>query len=331
MEILSLIDGLSADNVADVYLLHGKERFFINELVRALKSIVVTGPMADFNFVRLQAGTVSADEIVTRAREIPMLASRRLLLIDDGHKLNKKDLETLDPYLADPSPETCLVLVADKLDMRRGPLSRAAKRGQVLKTEPLKDRDLPSFLRWRAKVRGIAFNPGALRELAAAVGPDCSALDDAIERLGLFVGPSREVTENDVAEVVTSVREHSIFELVDAIGNGKSGSAMTLLVGLLARREEPLRINAMVARHFRMLLGARIELHRGTAEHEMASSLGVPPFVARKLATQARRFRGADLERSLARLARADLELKSARRPASLVVEQAVLDLSMTR
>jgi DNA polymerase III delta subunit len=61
----------------------------------------------------------------------------------------------------------------------------------------------------------------------------------------------------------------------------------------------------------------------------MAGALGVPPFVDRKLTAQARRFRGADLERSLARLARADLELKSARRAASLVVEQAVLDLSL--
>ena len=88
-------------------------------------------------------------------------------------------------------------------------------------------------------------------------------------------------------------------------------------------------INAMVARHVRLLLGARIHLHRGTARAELPKLLGVPPFVAKKLVDQARRFRGATLEQALHALARTDRELKSSRRPSPLVIEQTVLDLCL--
>ncbi len=329
MDILSVIEGLNEDNLSEIYLLHGKERFLIGQLVARIKRLVLQGPMSEFNSDSLRAGKASGEEIVSRAREIPMMASRRLLLVEDGHKLNADDLAALDPYMASPSPETCLVVVADKLDLRRGPISRANKRGQVHKAEPLKDRGIGPFLRSRAKARHVSITPGALSALAAAVGPDCAALDDSLERLGLYAGPDNTVNEEDVAEVVTFVRERSIFELVDAIGNHKPSGALTVLEDLLSRREEPLRINAMVARHFRLLLGARIQLYRGTAEGEMASLLGVPPFVARKLIGQARRFRGAQLEGSIARLSHVDLELKSSRRPGRLVIERAVLDLCL--
>jgi DNA polymerase-3 subunit delta len=104
---------------------------------------------------------------------------------------------------------------------------------------------------------------------------------------------------------------------------------MKLLEGLLSRREEPLMINAMVARHFRLLLRTRIHLYLGESGRDLAGILGVHDFVSRKLLNQCRRFTGTELSRSLARLARADLEIKSCRRPARLVVEEAVLDLSI--
>ncbi len=330
MEMMSVIDGLTADNLGAVYLLHGPERFLIEQLLTKLKTLVLQGPMSDFNCDQLRASEVTGAEIVSRAQEIPMMASKRLLVVEDGQKLSADDLAALDPYLADPAPETCLVIVAEKLDLRRGPLVRAKKRGQILAAEPLKERGIGPFMRSRAKARGIALSSEARSALAAAVGPDCAALDDALERLGLYAGPGREVTEEDVAEVVTAVRERSIFELVDAVGNHIPARALAVLEDLLARREEPIMINAMVARHFRLLLGARIHLHRRAAHGEMASLLGVPPFVAKKLVSQARQFRGADLEKSLARLSRADLELKSSRRPPQLVVERAVLDLCLS-
>jgi DNA polymerase-3 subunit delta len=163
--------------------------------------------------------------------------------------------------------------------------------------------------------------------ISEAVGPDAAALDDAVERLGLFAGPGKSVEEGDVAEVVAAVRQHSVFELVDAVGQGRSDKALSLLEGLLKRQEEPIAVNAMMARHIRQLLKIRIHLHLGTDEGSFGSLVGAPPFMVKKLIAQAQRFRGAVLEQALLRLTKADFEMKSAKRSSILVMEEAVVDL----
>jgi DNA polymerase-3 subunit delta len=329
MDLLTLVEKLTEKNVEPVYLLHGPQRYLIDLLVRKLAEIVASGAMADYNYQRLRAGASSAAEIIAEARAVPMMARRKLVVVEDGDKLKAADLELLDPYLADPVPETCLVIIANKIDLRRGVFSRARKRGQVHKAEPLKERQIGRFVQARAQARGVQLTPGAQAAIGAAIGDDCAALDDAVERVGLFAGPDRAADENDVGEVVSAVRQHSVFELVDAIGDRREARALGLLLELLARREEPLRVSALVARHVRQLIGARAHLHLKTDPGQVASSLGVPAFVARKLLAQSRRFRGAELEAALLRLTRADLELKSSRRPGELVLEAAVIDLCL--
>jgi len=65
------------------------------------------------------------------------------------------------------------------------------------------------------------------------------------------------------------------------------------------------------------------------SQAEMAQALGVPPFAVSKLVTQSRGFNGAQLEAALLRLARADIELKSSRRPSGLILEDAIMDLCL--
>jgi DNA polymerase III subunit delta len=329
MDVIELLERIDPSHPEPVYLVQGAERFLIDQLLDRLKAAVAAGPMGDLNCQTVKAEEISGEEIKSRCLEIPMMATRRLLVVEDAAKLKADDWNALEVYLAEPAPETCLVLVSEKLDLRRGPLQRANKRGQVHRADPIKDRGIGPFLRGRAVARGVRITGAAVNAVGAAVGPDCAALDDALERLTLFAGDAAQIDEDHVAEVVSNVRAHSIFELVDAVGARNGAKALSLLAGLLRRREEPIMVSAMVARHIRQLLGARIHLHRRTNQRDLPGLLGAPPFMVRKLMEQARRFRGADLEAALARLARADLELKSSRRSGALVIEEAVLDLCL--
>lgn len=329
MDLIELTEQLDEDNVEPVYVLHGPERFLIDLAIGRLREIVVSGPMADFNYQRLSAVDATGAAIVAEARAVPMMAKRKLVLVEDADKLKVADWEVLDTYLDAPVPETCLVIVGGKLDLRRSALKRAKKRGQVHRAEPLKERQLGSFVGLRAQARGVELTGGARAAIVAAVGPDCAALDDAVERVGLYAGSERPADENDVVEVVSAIRQHSVFELMDAIGNRQQSRVLELLLELLGRREEPLRVAALIARHLRQLIAARAHLHLKTDAGRVAGSLGVPLFVAKKLLGQSRRFRGAELESALMRLARADLELKSSRRPGALVLEEAVMDLCL--
>jgi DNA polymerase III subunit delta len=329
MDLLALLDAVDKGDYAPIYFVQGKEKFLVEQLVARLRAALVTGPMAGFNFRRFGGKEATGAEISAEARAVPMMASHRLVVVDDADKLDAADWAALEGYLAAPAVETTLVFLAEKFDLRRSVFSRANKQKEVHTAEPLTDRSLPAFVRSRAVERGVRLGPGADSAIATAVGADAAAIDDAVVRLGLYTGPDGTAREEDVAEIVTAVRQRSVFELVDAIGGRKRADAVALLERLLAAREEPLRLLALLARHYRQLLTARIEVHRGAGEAEIASRLGVHPFVAKKLAAQCGRFSGAELETALARLARADLDLKSSRRPANLILEEAVMGLAL--
>jgi DNA polymerase-3 subunit delta len=175
----------------------------------------------------------------------------------------------------------------------------------------------------------VVLEKGADAALSVAVGPDASALDDAIERLGLYAGGSPVETDH-VATVVSSIRQNKVFDLTDALGSRNPGRAMALLEEFLGNREEPLRLLALVARHMRQLVLARVYAPQNLPQADLARLLGVPPFAVSKLLSQSRVFNGTQLEVSLMRIARADVELKSSRRPAGLILEDAIMDLCLS-
>ncbi|MCU0662110.1 MAG: DNA polymerase III subunit delta [Myxococcota bacterium] len=330
MHLEELIPKLCEGSVDPVYFVHGPERFMVDRFLAQLRLVVGRGPMGQLNIHCLKAKESSGVDIASMAQELPMLAPYRLLIVEEADKLVAKDLEPLETYLESPSPTTVLVLVGDKFDLRRGLFARANKKKIVHEAAALTEREVSHFIAERAVQRGANLTRAAIDAVAVAIGPDRAALDDAVERLSLFVGKDGTADEAEVAQVVKTVRQHSVFELVDAIGNRQAGAAMSLLGSLVSQREEPILISAMIARHVRHLLLARIHLHLRTDERELPAVLGVPPFAVRKILAQSQKFRGNVLEAALYRLAKMDLELKSARRPGERVLEEAVLDLCLS-
>lgn len=327
MDTIKIINSIKAGNLFPLYLINGTERFLIDRVLEKIKRIVFNHPMANLNFHELDGASTSGDGIVNLALQVPMMGAQILIVVENGHKMKPGDHKTLETYLANPPSTTCLVLVGDNFDARRGLTKLAKKNSWLIDAAPLKEGGIAPFLKWRAKARKVKISDGALAAISAAVGPEPGSLDDAVERLGLFAGKDAEVRESDVNAVITSVRQHSVFELVDAIGSGRSDRALSLLIGLLNNQQEPIMINAMIARHYRQLLKTRIHLFLNTPDSELPRAIGAPPFMVKKLKAQARRFRGADLERAIGRLAKADFELKSSKRPDSLIIESAVVDL----
>jgi DNA polymerase-3 subunit delta len=85
---------------------------------------------------------------------------------------------------------------------------------------------------------------------------------------------------------------------------------------------------AMVVRQFRLLLLAREALDSGTLASRLAPALDVHPFVAQKLAAQARNFDLPSLETVYRRLRDIDEEVKSGRIELDTAMESLVAQLA---
>jgi len=135
-----------------------------------------------------------------------------------------------------------------------------------------------------------------------------------LTQLGLYAGPGATIRAPDVEVALAATRAHSVFELVDAIGDKNTRQAIHHLDAMLEQREAPLGILAMVVRHFRQLIVARTVLDKGQGPDELMRRLKLShPFIADKLHKQADRFDEVTLRASFEQFFRTELELKSSR------------------
>ena len=314
-------------SLESVYLLVGAERLLIERAVDAVRKAVDQSGTPGFNVDLFDGKGLDAASVISAARTLPMMADKRFVLVRHVDAMTPTEQSNLAEYVADPNDSTSVVLTAGKLD-GRGKLTKIAKKqGWLIDAKPLRGRELRGFVRAEATARGHNIAPQGIETLLDAVGDDLAAIDDAIERLSLFVGAGQRIDADAVMTCVTRIRVESIWSLVDAIGLKDRRKGMAAAQSLLADREPPLRLLAMVARQMRIVARMREALSEGLRPEEAAKRAGAPPFKAADLTASARQFTADTLGEAFALIAQTDMALKSSKRPPDVVLQDAVLEL----
>jgi DNA polymerase-3 subunit delta len=230
-------------------------------------------------------------------------------------------------YLKDPAPDAVLVLLGKKLGAREKLLAAVKKAGEVHNFEQPTGKALVRWAVGHAKKQGLEMPEDVAEELVARCSNDKARVARETEKLAVYAVETS--TLEDVEELCPPDLQSNIFGFVDALGVGDRGRALDLLEALVETGEPPLRIVYMVQRQFRLLARARTLFANGASRSEVASTLKIPPFVARKLEEQVRNLGEEDLENALI----LTLDLESGLKGGSdlrdeLQVELAVLKLS---
>jgi DNA polymerase-3 subunit delta len=200
-----------------VYLLQASDPFLHREAVEKIKGLVPEAER-DFNFQIFDlspAGeeVVTLGQILDVANTVSFFGSRRFTVFTGNlQKLPKKDLERLMHYLSNPAPDTAFVM------LQAGALTRDSRgkfRALKLISLDLKGPEIPSWLKQRARTKGIEMSDEATDYLIEIIGSDLGLLSSEVEKLSL-VGKKR-IDVDDISEIVTGERLYSIFDLVNAL------------------------------------------------------------------------------------------------------------------
>ncbi len=204
----------------------------------------------------------------------------------------------------------------------------AKKEGFFVDCEAPPRHAIPSWLARRAKERGKTLAPGVGELLAEIAGPELSRLDDAIERLSLFVGASSEIGEDAVADAIVGVKPSSVWDLVGAVGRRDLGAALAALARIYDAKDRGLPLLGTLAWSARQLIKFQAATARGLSPPDAARHAGAPPFKASELSAQVRKLGARDLERFLLVLADMDLALKGgSKRPPRAILESSLVTL----
>ncbi len=339
-----------------VYLLHGEDDQAIGDFLSQLTAKLGDATTAEMNTTRMEPKGLSLAALRAASLTAPFLARRRLVLLDgflsslstrkgksageapdesdsaSGSASDRKELlKEFLGFLPEIPATTALVLVErHSLPATHAVLKWAEEHPALAFVRafvPPKGSALPGWIVARAKAEGGEFTPPAAQMLASVVGDDLRLLAQEIVKLLTHANFSRPVTPEDIAALTPESVVSNIFDMVDSIGNRDGARAMRLLRKTMEQGNVG-GVFAMIVRQFRLLLLAREALDGGTPAAQLASALAVHPYVAQKLAGQARNFRLAALEDLYRRLRDIDDEVKSGRIELETAMEALVLQMA---
>ncbi len=269
----------------------------------------------------------SPEEVVSACNSYSLFGEGTFVLLKNLDAWNAAQKARIMNYLEDPSPETDLVILGEKLGARERLLAAVKKAGEVHNFEQPTGKALAGWVVGYAKKQGLTMPEDVAGELVVRCSNDKARVLRETEKLALYAEGT--ATLEDVEALCPPDLQSNIFAFVDALGAGNRSRAFELLKELIATGEPPLRILFMIRRQFRLLARAGALFAGGASRSEVASALKVPPFVARKLEEQGRNSSEDELERALALTLDLESGLKGGRDLGDeLQVELAVLKLS---
>lgn len=258
---------------------------------------------------RFDARESSPAEVATEASSLTLAGGPRYLLVDDAGAWKAGDLEPLEAALADPAPETVIVLV-----VRGKPAARLRKAvesagGEVREHQAPKPWKLPGWVIERAREQNLQLDTEAAKALVATVGTRPARLLRELEKLAVAAHPSTRLSAADVEALATAEASAGVYDLADALVAGDRSRSLELAEQLVAREGRPAALVFPLVRRLRDVHRASELLDAGVPEQTVAQSLSAPPWAAKRTVAQARTASRDALEGALC--AFADLELRT--------------------
>ena len=335
-----------------LHVIYGEDEFRASEALRALKAAVDTDGSLATNTTVLAARGLTPQTLIQHAAAMPFLSPARLVIVEGllsslggrrGVVEAWQQLVDFVPQMPDSNHVVLIEPPKKRDDRGRGvgssPLlvalrEAAGDRITVTELPELKTwaRGGPSEVaRWtqdRAVQRGVSIEPRAIEALTDLVGANLRALAGELYKLAMYAG-SRAITAEDVRLLTSQAREERIFDVVDAVVEGRAADALRLVRRMSEDGSEtPLHLLSMIARQVRMMVRAAELIDARAPAEVIGSATGARGFPLEKLTRQARAAGRAASEASLRAVEHSDFSVKTGRLDADLALELLVVRLA---
>lgn len=291
---------------------YGDSQFLLERKLNELKHKYLNKAGGNLNLITLDGESISAEDFLTQAQIVPLLASSRLIVVKNIFKCRRKNaLDTIKNFLPKIPPSTIVVFThIGKIDKRLGLYraligSKNAHRFEIMDTSAQK-----VFARREIEKRGATIDPKALELLVDYCQGDMFALSHEIEKLSLYC-QGGTITADDVELLVSQAVSADIFILIDKISGGDKRGALLELKKLYQNGEPGLRILAMINYQYRLIAQVK-EVQEKTANPFQASKLaGLSYFQVKKTFEVARRISWPELFKVYSHLVSFDEGIKT--------------------
>lgn len=300
-EYKALREEILAGDIKPFYLLFGKEHYYIDELCRLLMETVIPPEERDFGQIVYFGADVTANQVVSTARQFPMMIARQLVVVKEAQMMKK--VEDIAVYFEGIMPTTVLVVcyktnndptkTGKNIDKRSVFYKQAKKFGVAFESNPIPDYKIGRWIDSYVGELGKRIAPDAAALLAESTGTDLQKITLTIDKLCKLLPEDRSnITVQDIEENVGMSRDYSVFELTKALSLKDAAKAFRIVHFFgEAPKRFPIQLTlAALTGHFIRLLRYHALLQAGQNRNEILSQLGINPYFAGEYDTAVRNY-----------------------------------------
>ena len=277
-----------------IYFFHGEEAYYIDAAVKALENDVLTEDEKAFNQTVVYGKDTNYNEILSLAKQYPMMGDKQLIIVKEAQdlKLNDEENKILEKYVENPVESTILVFAHKhkKVDSRKKVFKTLDKAKMLFHSEPVKDYNLAKWIDDEARNLQIKLAPGISQLLADYLGNDLSRIANELNKMKLVLKDG-EVLDGKLVETHIGIsKEFNVFELQKALGKKDANTAFKIAY-YMGKNPKTNPIVMTIGNLYNFF--SNVVLYH-TVSHQspptIASELGINPYFVKDYAEAARLY-----------------------------------------
>ena len=282
LTLQNLENKLSKNQVSPLYFIMGPEVFLIKESLRKIKSHVLSPESLDFNYEVFCAGEVEIEKVCGAVETLPVFSTKRVIVCEEIHRLKESDWKVLQSIVSEPVETCVLVFVSSNPDKRKKVIKELLSSCEVILAQTPKEVEWSVWLKWMGEREGLSFSDSAVTLIKEYACYDLMHLETEVKKLKNFLGSKKNISAEDILNVVPRIRPENIFDLSKAIGQKNLSSALLCLARLLEDNHNEVGVLSLISRHIRILTRIKEGVKKGHTEQTLCNKTGVPRFFIRE-------------------------------------------------
>ncbi len=314
------------------------------------------GNLTEGNNLKNAGPSTLFNDVIDEVKTTPMFGKHKLIIVENADTFLGRDQDKVLGYLKNPCSVNCLILEVLSVD-KRTKLAKAmdGKQGILIECDKLYDRPAPwetkkpehdsELTRWivmHTRNFGKTINLKSAFCLLEKTGNNLSIINNQIDILSVYTGDRKEITVDDIQNLLGVSHREKLYNLLDAIGMKDTISAVKMAenifdIGMENERKnitydaKSIAITIVSSSHRRMkdLWKIMRILDNGGSKKEILEKQYAPrPFVD-KFIKQAQNFNEEEMPEKWKYMLEADLLCKTSRLSPTLIIEQLITKLCM--
>jgi len=278
-EYNKLINDINNGKLSPIYLIHGNESFFSDNLINTIINSSVKADAVDFDLKKIyskKSDENQENQVVDFLKRYPLVGDFNLMVVKDSKNLSN-DFNLINSYIENLNKKSILVLsFNNSIDKRKKVYKSCLKYGVVFESKKIYDSQVYQWIEQQSKEKSINLHPNSIKIIADFVGNDLSQIDNELDKLQLNSNKDQVISPEEVENIIGFSKEFNFFELTKEIGKNNYKKSQDL-VSYMSKNSKKYPIPLIIGTIYSFFNKLFIYHSLGN-KNEASKTLGINPY-----------------------------------------------------